>query len=138
MRFYKIIPLLLAVVIFVYAGLALAQTSAIPAQPAQQAKVKPLYDELQKADKARVAKLAALSEAQAVRDAETALTKAREALDKAAGSLPETIAWRETYAKLLDESYRAMAAQSLSSREYQPQFTEKGELTFARWTPPKQ
>jgi hypothetical protein len=119
---------------FACAGV-LAQQQQILARPEEQAKVSPLIAELRKADKDRTTRIATLPEAQAARDAEVALAKAREALDKAAAALPETASWKSAYAKLLDESYKIQAAHSLSSREYQPLITDDGKLAFMPFKP---
>ena len=126
---------LVIVTVLACAVIAQTQTSQILAKPDEQAKVKPIIDELKKADTARTAKIATMPEAQAVRDAEAALTKAREALDKAAGNLPETTAWKDSYLKLRIESYRIQAAHGLSSLEYEPRITEKNELAFVAVKP---
>lgn len=125
------------VLMSLYSALAQNPTAPIIAKPEEQARIKPIITDLKKADQARMAKVATLPEAQAVRDAEAALTKAREALEKAAANLPETIAWKESWAKMLDVTYDIQAKHGLSSREYQPSFNEKDELTFVRSTPPK-
>jgi len=126
----RLILMVLAVAVISLTTTGLAQQQQILAKPDEQAQVKPLIDELKKADQARVAKLATLPEAQAVRDAEAALNKAREALDKAAGNLPETAAWKDVYTRLRITSYRLQAKHGLSSLEYEPRITEKGELAF--------
>lgn len=116
---------------------AIAQGPPV-AKPDENARIKPLVTAETQAREALNAKIATLPEAKAYKDAEDALKRAAEALNKAAGQLPEDQAWKQAQARVLDEAYRIQAAHGLSSREYRPELNDKGELVFARATPPKQ
>src|SRR5690348_17148572 len=126
----KRVSVFLIVMLLTCGGLALAQSAEILAKSEEQAKVKPIIAELTKVSQARDAKVATLPEAQKVRDAQAALEKANKDLQEAAEKLPETASWKVAYAKLLDTSFDIMAKQGLSSRQYQPRITDKGELAF--------
>ena len=132
----KRIAVFVITTLLAFASLALAQQAAeILAKPEEQVKIKPLVAELTKAFQERTTKRATLPEAQKVKDAEVALEKANKELDEAAEKLPETAAWKTAYAKLLDTSFDIMAKQGLSSRQYQPRITDKGELAFIPFKP---
>lgn len=137
MNRYTRISTIIAFTFFVLGGFVLAQSPNIPAKPEEQAKIAPVVSALTKAGQARDAKIATLPEAQQLRDAQAALKKAQDALDAATAKLPENEAWKTAYAAVLDEAYKIQAAHNLSSREYQPQINDKGELAFVRWAPPK-
>ena len=108
-----------------------AQTPAT-VKPEEQARVKPLVEALNKANEPLLAKRASLPESKVVSDAQAALQKAVDAQMAAVQKLPEFEAVKSAETKLLDEVYRIMANHGLSSREFRPAFTDKGELTFAR------
>lgn len=114
---------------------AWAQT---PAKPEENARLKPMVAELTSAQEALNAKLVQTPEAKAVNDAKAAYDKAVAALDEARKKLPEFQKALSAEAKVLDEMYRIQAAHSLSSREYRPILSEKGELAFVKIeAPPK-
>jgi hypothetical protein len=110
---------------------ALAQAPLI-ATSEQQQRIKPLVDAETKARTALNAKIATLPEAKAYKDAEEALKKAGDALNKVAEALPENAAWKSASAKTLDEAYKILAEQRLSSREYRPELDQGGQLVFAK------
>lgn len=115
----------------------LAQNPLTVAKPEESARMKPLIEELTKAQKALLAKQVQLPEAKAVNDAKAVYDKALEALDKAAEKMPEREAVKAAEAKALDEAYRILAAHNLSSREYKPEIGPKGDLVFAKIAPVK-
>lgn len=136
--------ILLAVLLLFVAAVAAMSQVPLNANPAEQARIKPLLENLKKAQEPYTAKRDTLPEAKAVKDARAALetaqfnlTKALEAQNKAAALLPEFDPVKVAEARLLDEIYRILADHKLSSREYQPTFNDKGELAFSRIEPPK-
>lgn len=111
---------------------AWAQT---PAKPEENARLKPMVTELTSAQEALNAKLVLSPEAKAVNEAKAVYDRAVAALDEARKKLPEYQRALTAEAKVLDEIYRAMAAHGLSSREYRPILSDKGELAFVRIEP---
>lgn len=138
----KTIRLLVVVIATIsFAVLALAQdggrlTPSI-ANPADQARIKPLVEAETKAREALLAKTATLPESTAVKAAKEAYDKALANLNAAAEKLPEHQAWKESGARALDEAYRILAENKLSSREYRPELNAKGELVFIKIEAPK-
>lgn len=121
--------------------LALAQEGGriVPsvAPPADQARIKPLVEAETKAREALLAKTATLPESAAVKAAKEAYDKALANLNTAAEKLPEHSTWKNAGAAALDEAYRILAANKLSSREYRPELNPKGELVFTKIAPPQ-
>jgi hypothetical protein len=107
-------------------------TKPITITSAEQAHVKPLLIDLAKVRDTWTTKRDTLPETKAVADARTALQKALDAQDSAARKLPEFDSLKTAEARVLDEIYRLMAEHKLSSREYEPVITDKGELAFVR------
>lgn len=127
--------LLLLTTILLLSVNAWAQT---PAKPEENARLKPLVDALSKANEPLLAKRSSLPEAKAVSDAQAALQRAIEAQELAVRKLPEFEAVKSAEARLLDEIYKIMADHRLSSREYRPSISDKGELAFVKIEqPPK-
>lgn len=116
---------------------AIANGQANLATPAEQARVKPLLETLNKVSEPFVAKRNSLPESKAVSDAQAALQKAVDAQTAAAQKLPEFELIKSAEAKLLDEIYKILADHKLSSREYKPTITDKGELAFVKIEQPK-
>lgn len=115
----------------------IAQNGATPAPPAEQARIKPLVEAETKAREALLAKTSTLPESAKVKAAKEAYDKALTELNAAAEKLPEHDAWKQAGAKALDEAYRILAEQKLSSREYRPELNQAGQLVFTKITPPK-
>jgi len=109
----------------------LAQAPMI-ATSEQQQRIKPLVEAETKAREALNAKIATLPQAKAYKEAEEALKRAGDALNKAAETLPENGAWKLASAHTLDEAYKILAEQRLSSREYRPELDKQGQLVFAK------
>lgn len=116
-----------------------------PAKPEENARLKPLLDSLNKVQAPFIAKRNTLPESKSVTDAQKVvadaqivLQKAIEARDLAAQKLPEFDVVKSSEARLLDEIYKILADHKLSSREYRPTITDKGELAFVKIEqPPK-
>lgn len=111
-----------------------AQTSV---KPEEQAKLKPLIEALNKANDTFTAKRDAMPETKAVAEAQAVLQKAVSTQQAAMQKLPEYEPVKVAEAKLLDQIYQVMADHKLSSREYRPVLTDKGELAFTRIEQPK-
>lgn len=132
------LTLLFAVFVIALGTVALAQTTPMIAKPEDQAVIKPLVEAEKKARANLNAKIATLPESKAYQEAEKALKEAGDKLNAAAEKLPENQAWKEAGAKTLDAAYKLQAKYQLSSREYRPELNDKGDLQFAKLTPPKQ
>lgn len=130
----KRLMVLLATVL-VSAVTAMAQQ--IPATSEENARIKPLIEIMNKANEPLFAKRSALPESKAVSDARTALQKAIDAEAVAVQKLPEFEAVKSAEAKVLDELYRILASHKLSSREYRPTISDKGEVAFVKTEPIK-
>lgn len=130
---------LVVVVMLMLATAVLAQTPTTPAiaNPADQARIRPLVDAETKAREALLAKTATLPESAAVKAAKDAYDKALADLNTAAEKLPEHSAWKMAGAKALDTAYQILAEHKLSSREYRPELNAKGELVFTKVSPPQ-
>lgn len=127
-------------VLLIAAGaiVAVAQnTVPTSASTADQARIKPYVDAETKAREALLAKTSSLPESAKVKAAKEAYDKAVAELNTAAEKLPEHEAWKLAGAKALDEAYRILADNKLSSREYRPELNSEGKLVFARITPPR-
>lgn len=136
----KVFLLIIAVLFLSIA--ADAQTPMSAATAAEQARIKPLLDNLKKVQEPFVAKRDALPESKAVKDAQAAVTAAQANLEKALAAqnkvaieLPEFDSVKVAEAKLLDEAYRILAEHKLSSRDFRPILNDKGELAFVRIEP---
>lgn len=132
------LTLIFAIFVIALGTVALAQTTPMVAKPEDQQIIKPLVEAEKKARENLNAKIATLPESKAYQDAEKALKEAGEKLNAAAEKLPENAVWKEAGAKTLDTAYRLQAKYQLSSREYRPELNDKGDLQFAKFTPPKQ
>lgn len=124
--------------LMLFVATASAQNSIVPISAEEQARIKPLVAAENKAREALNAKIATLPESKAYSDAQEALKKAADALNKAADLLPESSALKLAAAAAWDEAYRIQASHQLSSREYQPELNEKGELVIVKKPPVKQ
>lgn len=123
------------------AAIAYSQNGAATtiAPPADQARIKPFVEAESKAREALLAKTTALPESAKVKAAKEAYDKALSDLNTAAEKLPEHAAWKQAGAKALDEAYRILAEQKLSSREYRPELDPAtSKLVFTKIAPPKQ
>lgn len=107
-------------------------TAIVPARPEEQARIKPLIEAETKAREALNAKIATLPEAKAVAAAKEAYDKALAALNAVTEKLPENDQWKRAGAAVLDAAYAIQAEHKLSSREYKPQLSNKGELEFTK------
>lgn len=114
--------------------MALAQTPMV-ATSVEQEKIRPLVSAETKAREAVLAKSASLPESKAVADAKVAYDKAVADLDKAAKALPEHSEWIKANAAVVGAAYQIMADHKLSSLDYWPKLSEKGELVFTKKPP---
>lgn len=117
------------VVIFI-ATMAMGQNSVIaPVLPTaeEQAAFKVAREKDVKAGDALTTAVAKLPEAEALRKAQEAFATARD-------RLPEAKAKEDAYNDMLNAAYTAMAKRGLSSREWEPRVSPKGELEFHKCT----
>lgn len=125
--------LLIVIALSVMTMTGLAQAPLI-ADPAEQAKMKPLIAAETKAREQVLAKSATLPESAAVKAAKDAYDKAVADFDKATRSLPEHAAWLKANAAVVSTAYQIMADHKLSSMDYKPELSPKGELVFLKKT----
>lgn len=125
-------------VMLLLAVAAFAQT----VKPEEQARIKPLLEEMKKAQEPFIAKRKTLPEEKAVADAQAAFDAAQTKLNaailernKASEVLPEYKTLQAAENKFLDEVYRILASHNLSSREWRPTINEKGELALVKIQP---
>lgn len=114
------------IVMLMVSGIAMAQNSVIaPVLPSaeEQAQFKLAREKDVKAGEALTVAVAKLPEAEA-------LKKAQEAFAAARDKLPEARAKEDSYNIMLNAAYAAMAKRGLSSREWEPRVSPKGELEF--------
>lgn len=112
--------------IFVMAMTAAGQNAVIAPvipTPEEQVTFQSAQRTFQKASESLATVTAKLPEADA-------LKKAQDAFDAAVKKLPETAARETAYTSMLNEAYRTMAKRGLSSREWEPRVSPKGDLEF--------
>lgn len=114
------------VVMFMFSGLALAQSAVIaPVLPTAEEQIafKSARERDVKAGEALTVALTKMPEAEALRKAQEAFTAARD-------RLLEAKAKDDAYNAMLNAAYTAMAKRGLSSREWEPRVSPKGDLEF--------
>lgn len=125
----KALPAILMFVAMAIVGSAQNPVSA-PVLPTaeEQTAFQNARRELQQKSEALATVVAKLPEAEALR-------KAQEAFDSAVKKLPEAAAKDAATVRVLDEAYRLLAKKGLSSREWEPRLSAKGDLEFHRNKP---
>lgn len=114
------------ILVLVLSSVTLAQNSVIaPVLPSaeEQAQFKAARDRDVKAGEALATAITKLPEAEA-------LKKAQEAFAAARDKLTEAKAKDDAYNAMLNAAYTAMAKRGLSSREWEPRVSPKGDLEF--------